>query len=137
MTADVVCDALAMAWFMRKPVAGLAHHSDRDSQYASHTFQSKLVEFGMICSMSRKSECWNNALTESFFNILKNERGHGVPCGTRVQAMADTFKYMVVFCNRKGRHYAWVRPAADEFAEPDPLSTRGKGCGTMSPNWKT
>jgi putative transposase len=58
MTADIVIDALTMAWFRRRPEAGVMHHSDRGSQYASHAFQDKLKEFGMICSMSRKGNCW-------------------------------------------------------------------------------
>jgi putative transposase len=74
MTADIVVDALTMAWFRRKPAPGLIHHSDRGSQYASHAFQARLAEYGMICSMSRKGNCWDNAPSESFFNSLKNER---------------------------------------------------------------
>ncbi|WP_175154099.1 IS3 family transposase, partial [Paraburkholderia ultramafica] len=67
MTADLVTDALTMAWFRRKPEPGALHHSDRGSQYASHDFQRKLAEYGMRCSMSRKGNCWDNAPTESFF----------------------------------------------------------------------
>lgn len=54
MTANIVVDALIMAWFRRKPAPGLIHHSDRGSQYASHAFQARLNEYGMVCSMSRK-----------------------------------------------------------------------------------
>ena len=54
MTADIVTDALTMAWFRRKPAAGLIHHSDRGSQYASRVFQGKLKEYGMICSMPQR-----------------------------------------------------------------------------------
>ena len=74
MTADIVTDALTMAWFRRRPAPGLIHHSDRGSQYASSVFQTKLTEYGMICSMSRKGNCWDNAPTESFFNSLKKDR---------------------------------------------------------------
>jgi putative transposase len=59
MTADLVTDALTMAWFRRRPEPGVMHHSDRGSQYASHAFQDKLKEYGMICSMSRKGNCWD------------------------------------------------------------------------------
>jgi putative transposase len=59
MTADIVIDALTMAWFRRKPAPGLMHHSDRGSQYASHAFRDKLTEYGMVCSMSRKANCWD------------------------------------------------------------------------------
>ena len=59
MTADIVMDALTMAWFRRQPAPGLMHHSDRGSQYASHAFQARLHEYGMVCSMSRKANCWD------------------------------------------------------------------------------
>lgn len=59
MTADIVTDALMMAWFRRRPEPGALHHSDRGSQYASHDFQAKLAEYGMRCSMSRKGNCWD------------------------------------------------------------------------------
>ena len=104
MTADIVTDALTMAWFRRKPGPGLIHHSDRGSQYASHAFQEKLTEYGMICSMSRKGNCWDNAPSESFFNSLKNERVHGTRYETRDEAIADLFAYIEVFYNRSRRH---------------------------------
>ncbi len=104
MTADIVVDALTMAWFRRKPAPGLMHHSDRGSQYASGVFQDKLVEFGMTCSMSRKGNCWDNAPTESFFNSLKNERVHGTRYATREAAIADLFDYIEVFYNRQRLH---------------------------------
>jgi len=78
MTSDIVTDALTMAWFRKRPAAGLLHRSDRGSQYASQTFQDKLNAYGMICSMSRKGNCWDNAPTESWFNSFKNERVHGL-----------------------------------------------------------
>ena len=82
MTADIVIDALTMAWFRRKPAPGVIHHSDRGSQYASHAFQARLKAYGMVCSMSRKGNCRDNAPTESFFNSLKNERVHGTRYST-------------------------------------------------------
>ncbi|MBE7521964.1 MAG: IS3 family transposase [Burkholderiales bacterium] len=113
MTADIVVDALTMAWFRRKPAPGLMHHSDRGSQYASGVFQDKLVEFGMTCSMSRKGNCWDNAPTESFFNSLKNERVHGTRYATREAAIADLFDYIEVFYNRRRKHstLGYVSPA--------------------------
>ena len=104
MTADLVVDALTMAWFRRRPAPGLIFHSDRGSQYASGTFQDKLDEFGMLCSMSRKGNCWDNAPTESFFNSLKNERVHGTNYVTHDEARADLFDYIEVFYNRSRRH---------------------------------
>jgi len=104
MTADIVTDALRMAWFRRKPDAGVLFHSDRGSQYASHAVRAQLAEYGMIASMSRKGNCWNNAPTESFFNSLKNERVHGTRYATREQARAELFEYIEVFYNRTRRH---------------------------------
>ena len=104
MTADIVMDALSMAWFRRQPAPGLMHHSDRGSQYASHVFQARLHEYGMVCSMSRKANCWDNAPTESFFNSLKNERVHGTRYDTRAAAQADLFDYIETFYNRKRQH---------------------------------
>ena len=104
MTADIVMDALTMAWFRRKPAPGLIHHSDRGSQYASHAFQSKLTAYGMICSMSRKGNSRDNAPAESFFGSLKNERVHGARYATREQAIAGLFDYIEVFYNRSRRH---------------------------------
>ncbi len=67
MTADIVTDALTMAWFRRRPEAGVMHHSDR----GSHAFQNKPKEYGMTCSMSCKGNCWDNAPTESWFNSFQ------------------------------------------------------------------
>ena len=104
MTTDIVIDALTMAWFRRKPASGLVHHSDRGSQYASLAFQARLKKYGMVCSMSRKGNCWDNAPTESFFNSLKNERVHGTRYGTRAEAIADLFDYIEPFYNRRHRN---------------------------------
>jgi putative transposase len=104
MTKDLVIDALRMAWFRRRPAPGLIHHSDRGSQYCSHEFQKQLAEYGMLASMSRKGNCWDNAPSESFFNSLKNERVHGVRYDTRDAARADIFEYIEVFYNRVRRH---------------------------------
>jgi len=104
MTADIVVDALTMAWFRRKPEAGLIHHSDRGSQYASQAFQARLEAYGMRCSMSRKGDCWDNAPTESWFGGFKNERVHGERFETRDEMIAMAFEYIEVFYNRKRLH---------------------------------
>lgn len=104
MTADIVTDALTMAWFRKRPAPGLLHHSDRGSQYASHAFQDKLREYGMTCSMSRKGNCWDNAPTERWFNSFKNERIHGVRYATHANMKAESFEYIEVFYNRKRQH---------------------------------
>ena len=106
MTKDLVIDALRMAWFRRRPAPGLIHHSDRGSQYCSHEFQKQLAAYGMLASMSRKGNCWDNATSESFFNSLKNERVHGSRYETRDEARADLFDYVEVFYNRRRRHSA-------------------------------
>lgn len=106
MTAELVIDALTMAWFRRRPAAGLIHHSDRGSQYASRAFQAKLDEYDMRCSMSRKGNCWDNAPAESWFNSFKNERVHGRRFATRAEMAAVGFDYIEVFYNRKRRHSA-------------------------------
>ena len=104
MTADIVTDALTMAWFRRKPDKGVIFHSDRGSQYASHAMAARLAEYGMTASMSRKGNCWDNAPSESFFNSLKNERVHGTTYATKEAAEADLFEYIEVFYNRSRRH---------------------------------
>jgi transposase InsO family protein len=70
----------------------------------SHTFQDKLKAFGMICSMSRKGNCWDNAPTESWFNSFKNERVHGIRYATHADMKAASFEYIEVFYNRKRQH---------------------------------
>lgn len=106
MTRELVIDALRMAWFRRCPKPGLVHHSDRGSQYCSHDYQAVLKEYGMLASMSRKGNCWDNAVTESFFGSLKNERVHHRRYATRAQAKQDLFEYIEAFYNRRRRHSA-------------------------------
>jgi putative transposase len=71
MTSQLVTEALAMAWFKKRPDAGLLHHSDRGSQYASHDVQDRLKAYGMTCSMSRKGSCWDNAPTQKLVQQLQ------------------------------------------------------------------
>lgn len=113
MARDLVINALRMAWFRRKPKAGLLHHSDRGSQYASHDYQAVLKRYGMTASMSRKGNCWDNAAMESFFNSLKNERVHHARYQTREEARQDIFDYIEGFYNRRRRHstLGYVSPA--------------------------
>jgi len=104
MTVDIVTDALRMAWFRRKPAPGLVHHSDRGSQYAAGSFQDLLREYGMLCSMSRKGNCWDNAPTESWSGGFKNERIHGEAYVDQQKMREIVFEYIEVFYNRKRRH---------------------------------
>ena len=103
MTADIVTDALTMAWFHRKPAAGVAPlgpgQSVRQRGVAGHA-----PRLWQTCAMSRKGNCWDNAPTESWFNSFNNERAHGTPYATRAEATADAFDYIEVFYNRKRRH---------------------------------
>ena len=117
MTADIVTDALTMAWFRRKPATGLMHHSDRGSQYTSHAFQGKLKAYGMVCSMSRKGNCWDNAPTESWFNSFKNERVHGLRYETRAEITAMSFEYIEVLYNRKRQHSTLGYKSPMQFLE--------------------
>ena len=114
MTRELVIRALRMAYFRRKPAAGLMHHSDRGSQYCSHDYQALLADYGMVASMSRKGNCWDNAPMESFFNSLKNERVFHESYLTREHAKRDLFDYIEVFYNRRRRHSAlnYQSPAA-------------------------
>ena len=118
MTKELVLSALRMAWFRRRPKPGLLHHSDRGSQYCSHAYQALLTDYGMVASMSRKGNCWDNAPMESFFNSLKNERVFHENYGTREQAKRDLFDYIEVFYNRRRRHSAlnYQSPAAQYAA---------------------
>ena len=125
LTADLATDALTMAWFRRRPSAGLIHHSDRGVQYASGAFQAKLADYGMRCSMSRKGNCWDNAPTESFFNSLKNERIHGSRYRRRADAKADVFQYIEMFYNRVRRHSRLGQISPERYMQ-DWLSKQSK-----------
>jgi putative transposase len=104
MTRELVINALRMAYWRRKPKAGLIHHSDRGSQYCSADYRDLLKKYGMQVSMSRKGNCWDNAVMESFFNSLKNERVFHENYATRQQAKDDLVNYIEVFYNRIRRH---------------------------------
>ena len=96
-------DALRMAWFRRRPAAGLIFHSDRGSQYCSHEFQDALRGYGMRTSMSRKGNCWDNAPTESLWGRLKVARLHGKRFATRRHAMDEVVDWLN-FYNHKRLH---------------------------------
>ena len=94
MTTSLVLDALRMAWFRRRPQAGLIVHSDRGSQYCSGDFQAALKAYGMRSSMSRKADCWDNAPTESLWGSLKRARLHGKRFDTREAAQAEVMDWL-------------------------------------------
>jgi len=106
MPAKLVCDALTMAYFRRRPGPGLIAHSDRGVQYASNAYRHKLAKYGMQQSMSRKGNVWDNAPMESFFNTLKVERVHRQKYQTRDEARSDFVNWIEGFYNRRRMHSA-------------------------------
>jgi putative transposase len=116
ITRELTLNALEMALVRRRPLRGLVHHSDRGSQYASGDYQAVLAAEGMICSMSRRGNCWDNAVAESFFATLKVELAHDAGWVTRQAAHAALFEYIEVFYNGQRRHSAlgYLSPRAFE-----------------------
>ena len=100
----LVMDALSMAIGSRQPEGALIHHSDRGSQYTSDDFRDELEKYGIQCSMSARGNCYDNAVVESFFGLLKRERVNRTRYLTRDEAKADVFDYIERFYNRKRRH---------------------------------
>jgi transposase InsO family protein len=112
----LVIDALNMAIGQRCPEGGLLHHSDRGSQYTSDDFREELEKHGIQCSMSARGNCYDNAVVESFFGLLKRERVNRTRYLTRDAARDDIFDYIERFYNRKRRHgyLGNISPAAFE-----------------------
>ena len=104
LTASLVKEALSMAYWRRKPEKGLIHHSDRGSQYADNEYQKMLQQYGMVCSMSRKGDCWDNAVVESFFHSLKIEWISDTIYKTRDEARSDVIRYIEMFYNSHRLH---------------------------------
>jgi putative transposase len=117
MTAQLVTDALVMAIWRRGKPDALLHHSDRGSQYTSEQFQKLLSDHGIVCSMSRSGNVWDNAAMESFFSSLKTERTARKTYRTRDEAKADVFDYIERFYNAKRRHstIGYTSPIAFEM----------------------
>jgi len=106
LETPLIAGALAMAVGQRRPQPGLLHHSDRGSQYASGDYQAQLAKAHMICSMSGKGDCWDNAPVESFFSTMKRELVHRQSYQTRTEAQTSIFEYIEVFYNRQRLHSA-------------------------------
>ena len=104
MTATLVADALIMAIWRRGKPDALLHHSDRGSQYQSEQFQRLMADNGVICSMSRSGNVWDNAAMESFFYSLKTEKIGKKIYRTRDEAKAEVFDYIERFYNPVRRH---------------------------------
>jgi transposase InsO family protein len=115
MERGLVIRALEMAISGCQPAPGLIHHSDRGSQYASHDYQRLLKEHGMLPSMSRKGDCWDNAVMESFFHTLKTELIGNRVFRTRGEARVEIFRYIETWYNRKRLHSALGYMAPDEY----------------------
>jgi putative transposase len=116
MTHDLVGRALFRAVSSKRPAAGLIHHSDRGSQYCARNYQKLLKQFGIVPSMSRKGNCYDNAPMESWFGTLKSELTHHRHYRTRHEAVREIVEYIEVFYNRQRRHAKLgnISPAAFE-----------------------
>jgi putative transposase len=115
MEEQLTLTALDMALRQRKPVAGLIHHSDRGVQYASHAYQAMLAEHEAICSMSRKGNCWDNAVVESFFSTLKRELPNDQPFEDWHAVECAVFAYVEAHYNTHRRHSALGYVAPNEY----------------------
>jgi putative transposase len=105
--------ALEMALKRRCPQAGLLHHSDQGSTYASEDYQAVLATHGITCSMSRRGNCYDNSVMEAFFSTLKSEVGERFP--SHAEAKAELFDYVEVFYNQRRRHSSAGRMSPAEF----------------------
>lgn len=104
ITKELALDALLMALWRRSPKGKVLVHSDQGSQYTSHEWQAFLVQHGLQSSMSRRGNCHDNAVAESFFQLLKRERVKRKIYSTREEARSDIFEYIEMFYNVKRRH---------------------------------
>jgi putative transposase len=113
MDKELVLTALNHAYKRHKPPVGLLLHSDRGSQYCSKVYQDKLLKYKMICSMSRKGECYDNAPMESFWGLLKNELIYRCHFRTRQDAIKAIREYIEIFYNRqrKQANLGFLSPA--------------------------
>lgn len=118
MRTELVEKALEMAVKQRRPGPNLIHHSDRGSQYASNDYQRFLNKHGMLCSMSRKGDCWDNAPMESFFKTLKTELVAWESYRTRKQAKRSISEYILGFYNSDRLHSTLGYTSPNEFEQP-------------------
>jgi putative transposase len=102
--AELVCDALRSAYWAQHPARGTILHSDRGSQYASRAYRQLAKDFGMVMSMSRRANCWDNSAMESFFKTLKVERIYRLRYRTRAEARLDIVEWIEGFYNRERIH---------------------------------
>jgi putative transposase len=116
MTKNLVSQSLLKAVQAKRPAAGLIHHSDRGSQYCAYEYVSLLNGYGVIASMSRKGNCYDNAPMESFWGVLKNEQVYHCRYETRQEAINDITEYIEIFYNRqrKQARLGFLSPVAFE-----------------------
>ena len=117
MTKKLVTCALRAAYWRKKPKPGLLHHSDRGSQHCSDTYRALQVSYKIKTSMSRKGNCWDAALMESFFGTLKTECLHPFKFKTCDQARQVVFDYIEVFYNRIRRHATIQNQVPADYAQ--------------------
>jgi transposase InsO family protein len=122
LTADLVEEALKMALYERQPEAGLLHHSDRGSQYASDQIRQLLDAHHITVSMSRTANCYDNAVMESFFSTLKCEWVYFQDYRTRAEASRDIFAYIAGFYNRIRLHSTLGYLSPEQFEAQDGIS---------------
>jgi len=113
---EVTLRALDMALERRRPAPGLVHHTDQAPLYAAYDYRERMRHHGMVPSMSRRGNCYDNAVAESFFSNLKNELVHHCDFASREAARAAIFDYIEIFYNRQRRHQAlgYLSPAQFE-----------------------
>lgn len=116
MRTELITEALRMALGRRLPKPGLVHHSDRGCQYASATYRALLAEHGLVCSMSKTGDCWDNAVAESFFGTLKTELIYRRPWPTKRETKTAISHYIELFYNSQRRHstLGYTSPASFE-----------------------
>ena len=115
LTQALTTAALTMAVTHRRPAHGVVHHTDRGSQYAATKYRELLAAHGLTASRSRRGNCWDNAVVESFFHTLKTEHVHHQRYRTREEARQDIFEWIEVFYNRVRRHSALGYHSPAEF----------------------
>ena len=115
INSRLACDALQMAIWTRRPEEGLIFHFDRGVQYASHEFRRLLKANQILESMSRKGDCWDNSVVESFFGKLNSEQVHWRNYRTRSKARADVMEYITLRHNSLRLHWYLGYLSLNEF----------------------
>ena len=117
LKSTISLDALYMAYMRRRPSEPVIVHSDRGIQYASTAFRERLAKYGMLSSMSKKGDCWDNACAESFFSTLRTERIYHRIYQTREEARKDIFEYIELFYNVRRKHstIGYISPMIFEY----------------------